>query len=123
MFNRSGKRVHRYRFTILCGVHGNTGGLLNPISPQCGNFHNRTSQFPGKFLRVNGIAILAYHVHHVNGNDNGDSQFRQLGGQIQIALQIGSVNDVQNAVGTFINQVIPRHDFLKGVRRKRVNAG
>ena len=49
---------------------------------------------------VDLVAVLAYHVHHVDGNDHGDAQLDQLGGQVQVTLQVGAIDDIQDGVGS-----------------------
>ena len=42
--------------------------------------------------------------------------------EVQIALKIGRVNQIDNSVGAAIKQVIARNDFFGRIRRERINA-
>ena len=44
--------------------------------------------------------FLRDDVHHVDGHDHRDAQLGQLCGEVEVALQVGAVDDVQNRVGT-----------------------
>lgn len=67
--------------------------------------------------------FLIHHVHHVQRHHHGQADFNELGGQIQVALEVGGVHDVEDGVGFFIDEIIAGNDFLKRVRRERVDAG
>ena len=72
---------------------------------------------------VDLVARLLHRVHHVEGDDHGNVDLHELRGEIEIALQIGRVDDVDDAVGALIQYVIARDDFLGRVGRERVDAG
>ena len=74
-----------------------------------------------EFFLVDLIAVLLYRVHHVERDDHRNVDFHNLSCQIQVTLEVGCVDDVDDAVGLFVEYVISRDDFLGGVRRQRVN--
>ncbi len=47
----------------------------------------------------------------------------RLCGQIEVALKISPVHNVQNDIGALGDQVISRHNLFQRVRGERVNAG
>ena len=47
-------------------------------------------QLPGELSRVDVVPVFPHHVHHVDGDDHGDAQLHELGGQVQVALQVGA---------------------------------
>ena len=107
----------------LGGLHGGLGGVHHAVALQSGDLHDLAAQLAGQLLDVDLVAVLANHVHHVHGDDHGDAQLRQLGGQIQVALQVGAVDDVQDGVGALADQVIPGYHLLQGVGGQGVDAG
>ena len=108
---------------VLGGVNGGLGSFLDAVTLQSGDFHDFASQRLGQSINFDGVASLADYVHHVDGHDHGDAQFGQLGGQIQVALQVGAVDDVQDGVGAFTDQIIPGDHFLQRVGGQGVDAG
>ena len=118
----AGERVHGHGLCLPGGGDGGLGGLHNALALQRGDLHDPAPQLPAQLLHVDPVAVLPHHVHHVDGDDHGDTQLRQLCGQIQIPLQIGAVDDVQNGVGTLLDQIVPRHHLLQRVGGQGVDA-
>ena len=75
-------------------------------SPSRGGLHHRAAQLTGQLLGVDLVAVLADHVHHVDGDDHRDTQLGKLGGQVEVTLQIGAVDDVEDGVGPLTDQVV-----------------
>ena len=42
-------------------------------------------------------------------------QLHQLRGQVEVALQVGAGDDVQDGVGALADQVVPRHHFFQRI--------
>ena len=57
------------------GVNGRLGRFQNSFVLQRGNFNNRTTHLLRKFLNVDSVTGFSDNIHHVNGNDNRDSEF------------------------------------------------
>ena len=111
----------RNGLAVLGGIHSDLGGFHNAGSLQSGDLDHFAAQLTGQLVNVDLVAILLDHVHHVDGHDHRDAQLHQLGGQIQVALQVGTVDDVQNGVGALADQIVPGHHFLQRVGRQGVN--
>lgn len=41
-------------------------------------------------------AVLVRQVHHVDGNHHGNAHFNQLRREVQVAFEVGGVNDVDD---------------------------
>ena len=80
------------------------------------------AQLLTQHINVNGVAVFAHNVHHVDGYQNGKSQVKQLRGQVQVAFQVGAVNDVDNGVGALVDDEFTCNNFFKRVGRKRIDA-
>ena len=120
---RPGEGVHRYGLSGGGSLHSGLRRLHHTVALQGGDLHHLAAQLAAQLLHVDLVAVLANHVHHVDGDHNGDAQLRQLGGQIEIALQIGAVDDVQNGVGALADQVVAGHHLLQRVGGQGVDAG
>ena len=128
------------RNVIECAFHFRCEGMLGGAAFSCRRFHSRfcrffhtsafqrgnlhhfAAQFFGKTFHVDFVTILFHNVHHIDGNHNGNAQFCQLCSQIQVSFQISAVNDVQNPVGSFPDEVISCHHFFQCIGRKGVYA-
>ena len=67
-------------------------------------------------------AVGAHLVHHVEGEHHGDAELHELHGEVHVALDVGGIHDVDDAVGTRVEQEVARDDFLAGIRRQGVHA-
>ena len=76
----------------------------------------------GQLLGVDGAAVAADLVHHVQGQHRGNAHFQQLQGKIQIPFQVGAIHNVDDAVGLLVEDEVPGHDFLGGVGPQGVDA-
>ena len=115
MLHRSGEGVHRKRMRLFGGFDGRFGGFHDAVVVQRGDFQHFAAQFARQLLEIDLVAVLPDDVHHVHGNDHRDAELRQLRRQIEVALQIRAVDDVQNRLGGFVQQIISCDDLLQRV--------
>src|SRR5699024_8136123 len=73
--------------------------------------------------QVDLVPVLAHQVHHVDVHHHRDAQLDQLGGQVEVPLDVGAVHDVQDGVGLLGDQVVAGDHFLQGVGGQRVDGG
>ena len=85
--------------------------------------HHRHTQEGLQGVHVHGAAVLGDLVHHVEGDNHGNVQLHELRGEVEVALDVGGVNDVDDRVGLGVNDELAAHDLLARVGRKRVDAG
>ena len=89
---------------------------------------DRDAQLLAHAFDVHGAAVCTHFVHHVQRKHHGDAQLKKLQRQVQIALDVGRVNDVDDAVGLAVDDEISCDDlFLRigadGVDARQVNDG
>ena len=117
---------HMRQLAHLVGL-GSGGGLFGcfhtALALQGADLHHLAAQLGGQLLHVDLVAVLADQVHHVHGHHNGQAQLQQLGGQVQVALDVGAVHDVQDGVGLLLHQIAAGHNLFQGVGAQAVNAG
>ena len=106
------RRGHR----LFCRFHA-------ALSLEGGNFHHFTAQFFRHLFHINGIPVLFHQVHHVHCHHHRQSDFNKLGGKIEVSFQVRAIDDVQNGIRLFIDQVVSGHLFFHGVGRKGINTG
>ena len=87
-----------------------------------GKGHHGDAQLCLQLVHADGAAVGLHLVHHVERQHHGDAQFHDLHGQVQVALDVRAVDDVDDAVGLFVQQEVARDDLLVGIRRQRVDA-
>ena len=107
----------------LLSVSGHKIHGPDAVALQRGDLDDLAAQLAGELLDVDLVAVLAHDVDHVDGDDNGDTQLSQLSGQIEVALEVRTVDDIQDGVGTLVDQVVTGDDLLEGVGGEGVDAG
>ena len=118
VFNRPLEGVHGNGLAVLSRINGRFRRFQDADTLECRDFNHLTAQFSGQLLDVDFVSALFHGIHHIDGDNNRDSKFGQLGGQIQVPLQVRAVNDVQNRIGALGNQIISRHHFLQRIGGK-----
>ena len=121
MFHRTGESMLWNSLCALCGLDCRFRRFHHTVSLQGGNLHHFTAQLAGKILRIQLITVLLHNVHHIDGNHHRYAKLYQLRGQVQIPFQVGSVNDIQDRVRPFIDQVVPGDNFFQGIRGQAVD--
>ena len=123
MLDRAGERVHRDGLCALRGGHGGLCRLHDAVALQRRDLHDLAAELAAQLCDVDLVAVLADDVHHVDGDDHGDAKLGQLGGQVEVALEVGAVDDVQDGVRALRDQVVPGDDLFHRVRGQRVDTG
>ena len=92
------------------------------VALERGNLDHRHAEVVGELRRVDAVAVPADDIHHVQRDDHRNPQLSELRGQIQVALQIGCVDDVEQRVRALVDQHVAGDDFLHRVRAEGINA-
>ena len=72
---------------------------LHALAMRSDQRHDRATQAPGEHLGIHQHVFFARHIHHVQRHQQRYAHFQQLRGEVQIAFQIGSIDDVDNQAG------------------------
>ena len=65
-----------------------------------------------ELIDAHRAAIGAKLVHHVQRKHHGNIELHELQRKIEVSLDIGRVNDVDNGCGRIVDKKIARNDFL-----------
>ena len=109
------------------GGLGELDGLLQQVvhafaAVADGEHHRHVQQF-GQLRGVDFRAPAVGHVGHVEGEEHLAVEFPDLGRQIQAALEVGGVDDVDDDVRPLVQQKVAGDDFLDRKRGQAVSAG
>ena len=121
VLHRAGEGVLRDGLFVLRRLDGRLRRLRDARAPERRDLHHPAAQLTGKLGAVQPVSVLPHHIHHVDGHHHGDAQLHQLRGEVQVALQVCAVDDVQDDVRPLPDQVVPGHDFLQRVGRQAVD--
>ena len=114
--------LHGGDFLFPGGFHAAVHQFPQALALDGGNGHHGHAQGFGQALDVDGAAVFPDLVHHIQGDDHGHPQGHQLQRQIEIALDIGGVHDIDDAVGLLLQQEIPGDDFFTGIGAQGIDA-
>ena len=96
--------------------------LLDALVLKSRDHHDRAAELLGELVRVDLIAVLLDQVGHVEGNDHGQAGLDDLKRQVQVALEVGGVDNLDDNIGLAAHEVIARALLLGAVGGKRVDA-
>ena len=118
-----GEYVRRLARLFSRKHRGLAGHLAAALAPQGAGFHHLAAQRLAQLAQINLVAVFARHVDHVQGDDHGNAQLGQLRGQVQVALDVGGVHDVEDGVRPLVYQIAASDHLLQRIGRKAVDAG
>ena len=103
---------------MYCVLHQ----LLDTLA-LCGRYrHHRNAQNTLHLIYADRSAITRQLVHHIESQHHRHAQLHELNRQIQVALNVRSVHDIDDAVRLLLNDKLARNRLLLSVRRQRINA-
>ena len=95
--------------------------LVNALPRLGRDRHDGDAEALAQAFNVDAVAALLHLVHEVQRHDHRPLQLQQLHGQIEVALQIRGVDDVDDGVGRLPDDEIARDDLLHRIGRERVD--
>ena len=97
--------------------------LVDPLVFQGGDHEHRATEPAGESAGVDLVAVFLHEVGHVECHDNGQARLDDLEREIEVALEIGGVDQLDDDVGLAAHQIIAAHALLGAVRGERVDTG
>ena len=97
--------------------------LVDALVLKSRDHDDRAAQTIGELLNVNLVAGLLNKVGHVEGGHDGQARLDDLESQVQVTLEIGGVDNLNDDIGLAAHEVVARALLLGAVRRQRVDAG
>ena len=96
--------------------------LLDTLVLKGRDHHDRAAELLGELVRVDLVAVLLDQVGHVEGDDHGQAGLDNLKRQVQVALEVGGIDHLDDNIGLAAHEVIARALLLGAVGGKRVDA-
>ena len=95
--------------------------LLDTLVLKGRDHHDRATELLGELVRVDLIAVLLDQVGHVEGDDYGQAGLDNLKRQVQVALEVGGIDNLDDHIGLAAHEIIARALLLGAVGGKRVD--
>ena len=86
--------------------------LVDALILRRGDGDDRDAQHGFHLIDLDRAAVSGHFVHHIQRDHHGDAHLQQLHGQVQIALDIGGVHDVDNGMGLILKDKIPGNQLF-----------
>ena len=110
-------------FLMSCQMHCVMDQLVHALILCRGDGDHRNPQLCLHPVDVDGTAVSGHLVHHVQGHHHGNIDLQKLHCEVEIAFDVGGVDDVDNGFGLFVQDEVPGNQFLTGVGGHGVDPG
>ena len=97
--------------------------LFNAFSATADRRQHRNSEQLAELYIVQRVSTGFQLIVHVQCNHHAHVHVNQLGGEIEIAFQVGRVHNIDNDIRRFIDNVPADIDFFRGVGREGIGSG
>ena len=87
------------RLLVLGHVQGVIDELVDALVFHCRDGHHRQAQLSLHGVDAYRAPVVAHLVHHVQCQHHGHVELHELHGEIQVALDVGGIDDVDDALG------------------------
>ena len=109
-------------FLIVRHVQRVVDQLLHAFVLGGGDRYHRHAQERLHLVYVHGAAVVGHFVHHVQRHNHGRVHFEQLHGEVQVALDVRGVRNVDDGARLFADHEIARYDLFARVGAHAVDA-
>ena len=76
---------------------------------------DRHAEQPAQLVDVEAVAFLLQFVVHVQRHHHPEVHVDELGGQVEVAFQVGGVHHVDDDIGHLLDEVLPHVQFFRGI--------
>ena len=97
--------------------------LVDALILRRGDRHDRDAQHGLHRVDVHAAAVACHLIHHVEGDDHRHVHFQKLHRQVEVALDVRGVHDIDDAPGLGFQDEVPGNQLLAGIGRHRIDAG
>ena len=112
----------RSRLASLGCSDGPLHELVEVLVVESGDLDHRHAKHLGKLLRVDDVTALLQKVAHVEADDDRTSCLQDLGREVEVALEIRDVDEVDHGIRTISEKIVAGDDLLRRVRGEGVDA-
>ena len=115
--------AHIFRCSTADSFNCFFGSLTGAFTLQCGGFHNLAAKLGSQFSGINLIAVLAHDINHVQSNSYRITHFHNLCSQVQVTLDVRTVNQIQHTVNIALQQIVTGNNLFQSVWGQGINTG
>ena len=122
MFFGTAKVLSSRPFMIASHMNGMTHNLVHTLVFHGADGNDGNAENPFHSVDTNGSTIAFHLVHHVESQHHRYVELHQLHGQIEVAFDVGSINDIDDPARITFQDEATADDLFAGVGTEAVNA-
>ena len=107
---------------IVGHVDGVLHKLIDALALSRRDSHNRDAEDALHVVETNRAAVARHLVHHVQGQHHRYAQFHQLDSEVEVALDVRCIDDVDKALRFLFKDKVATDEFFGSIGRKTVDA-
>ena len=124
VLDRSAEDVRHFGVAMRVDLGDERLGRLDAARARVGrDADDLTVQSLADAREVDRVAVFLDEIHHVHRHHHRQTEFGELRREIEVALNVRAVDDVEDSVRILLDEELTRNLLLKGIRRKRIDAG
>ena len=105
----------------LCSLDAEICRIHRVLVLKSGDLDNLATKLLAQLLDIDAVAVLANQIHHVDGDDNRNTDLHQLCGQVQVTLNVRAVHDVQDGIRLLVYEIVTGNNLLQCVRAQGID--
>ena len=115
--------LHHRRLLIFGHMDGMFDEFLNTLAVlgRTGDAGN-AQQFL-HLVHIDGTLVSGQFIHKVQGQHHRNVQFHELKCEIEVAFDVGGIDNINQRLGMGTENESPRNEFLAGIGRQAVDTG
>ena len=84
------------RFLVVSHMNSMTYELIDTLVLHSADRNDRDAQQLFHLVDADGTAVTLHFIHHIEGQNHRDAQLHELHRQVEVALDIGSIHDIDD---------------------------
>ncbi len=109
-------------FLVFRNMYGMVDKLRNAFVLGCRDGHHGQAEDLLHLVDEDAAPVVAYFIHHVECQYHRYAQFHELHGEVEVALDVVGIHNVDDAFGLLLHDELTRDNLLRGVRRQGIDA-
>ncbi len=85
--------------------------------------HDRQAEYRLHLVDIDGAAVAPDLIHHIEGQHHRDIEFHELHGEVEVALYIAGIHDVDDACRLLVEYELTRDYLFRRIRGEGIDAG
>ena len=123
VLRRTAEVLPRRPFVVARHVYGMAHHLIDAFVLHGADGDDGNAEQPLHLVDADGPAVALHLVHHVERQHHRDAELHQLHGEVEVALDVCGIHDVDDAARLALQDELTADDLLARVWAEAVDAG